>query len=376
MIKVTNVKEQAQDLYSEIQTRWKKIIETGDFILGQEVNDFESWMSVRCGTAHAISMNSGTDALVVAMRALGIGPGDEVITCANTFIATVGAIISVGATPVLADVGRDELINAISISKIITTKTKAVIPVHLRGRPVDMRPILEICKHFGIFIIEDCAQAIGTSINGKQVGTDGIASAFSLHPLKTLGGFGDGGILITQDEHIATYAQLYVNHGLENRTSANFFGINSRLDSMQAAILNLKTRYLDSWLKRRNQIAHFYNAELKDTLSGIDLGESVPGNSYYHYVLATTYRKEFSAFLANAGIQTAIHYPIPIHQQTAWFARHKKVSLPMTEILSQRIVTIPCHHHLSDVHVEHITQTIKKFDKSLKRSKRNFPLQP
>ncbi|QQZ39502.1 DegT/DnrJ/EryC1/StrS family aminotransferase [Pseudomonas sp. SK3(2021)] len=363
MIKCNNVQEQAQDLSAQMFERWHALLLGGDFVLGEEVTQFETWMSERCNGAHAIALNSGTDALFLALRALGIGPGDEVITCANTFVATVGAIVSAGARPVLADVGDDELISVDTLEPLLSARTKAVIPVYLRGRPVNIDAILDLCRSRGVAVIEDCAQAIGTTIDGCQVGTRGDASAFSMHPLKTLGGLGDGGVLVTTNLKIAEYARSVRNHGLENRNESVQFGINSRLDSLQAAALNIKTRYLDQWLKRRTEIAAFYDRTLCDTATGVDLGGGKPGNAYYHYVVKSTDRDRLQRYLAEQEIQTAIHYPIPIHRQRAWLSSQPQIVLPNTERLSREMLTLPCHHHLSDSDVERVVLAIKQFER-------------
>jgi aminotransferase EvaB len=361
MIRCTNVVEQAQEIHDEVSARWAEVVKSGDFILGEEVDIFEGWFSERCGGAHAISLNSGADALKVSLLAMGVGTGDEVITCSNTFIATVGAIRAVGATPILADVGPDELMTADLISAVTTWRTKVVIPVHLRGRPVHIAPIKKFCDSRGIGILEDCAQAIGTTDCGKQVGSDGGAAAFSLHPLKTLGGFGDGGVLVTRNNDIASFARRYRNHGMERRGNSLLFGDNSRLDSLQAAVLNVKTKYLDVWLKRRLEIANFYNASLLNSLIGPDLGVALAGNSYYHYVVKAERRDALIAHLAKNNVETAIHYPLPIHHQRAWTDSESHIDLPVTCYLAQRILTVPCHQHLTDAEVEHVATCIKKF---------------
>lgn len=367
MIKCNNVQEQAQDLCGEIFERWRELLQSGEFILGDQVLAFESWMSDRCGGAHAVALNSGTDALFLALRALDIGPGDEVITCANTFVATVGAIVAVGARPILADVGDDELLSVETIAPLVTDRTKAVIPVYLRGRPLDIDPIIDLCRSRGVAVIEDCAQAIGTTIDGRQVGTCADASAFSMHPLKTLGGLGDGGMLVTRDPRIAEYARIARNHGLENRNESIRFGINSRLDSLQAAALNIKAKYLDQWLKRRVEIAAFYDDVLSTTRTGADLGGGKPGNAYYHYVVQSTHRDELQAYLAENDVQAAIHYPVPIHWQKAWLSSQPRIALPTTERLSRQMITLPCHHHLSDGDVEKVVTLIKQFERAVRR---------
>ncbi|WP_408600388.1 DegT/DnrJ/EryC1/StrS family aminotransferase [Pseudomonas sp. PLMAX] len=362
MIKCNNVLEQANDLSALILKRWQVLLATGDFVLGEEVAKFEAWMSERCNGANAISLNSGTDALILALRALGIGPGDEVITCANTFVATVGAIVAAGAKPVLADVGDDELINVDTIEPLMNARTKAVIPVYLRGRPLNIDAIIDLCRSRGVVVIEDCAQAIGTTIDGHQVGTRGDASAFSMHPLKTLGGFGDGGVLVTTHPEIAEYAIKARNHGLETRNESVLFGVNSRLDSLQASALNLKVQYLDQWLKRRVEIAAFYDQALSRTATTVDLGRGKPGGSYYHYVVQSKHRDRLQSFLAENDIHAAVHYPTPIHWQEAWLKSQPPVVLPNTERLSREMLTLPCHHHLTDSDVEKVVATIKRFD--------------
>lgn len=362
MIKCNNVQEQAQDLSALILQRWQELLATGDFVLGEEVVKFEAWMSGRCNRAHAISLNSGTDALLLALRALEIGPGDEVITCANTFVATVGAIVAAGAKPVLADVGDDELINVDTIEPLMNARTKAVIPVYLRGRPLNIDAIIDLCRSRGVAVIEDCAQAIGTTLDGHQVGTRGDASAFSMHPLKTLGGLGDGGVLVTTHPKIAEYARRARNHGLETRNESVLFGINSRLDSLQASALNIKAQYLDQWLKRRREIAAFYDQALSETATAIDLGGGKPGGSYYHYVVQSKHRDRLQSYLAENDIQAAVHYPTPIHWQEAWLKSQAQAVLPNTERLSREMLTLPCHHHLTDSDVEKIVGAIKRFE--------------
>lgn len=362
MITCNNVKEQACDLADEIIARWRYVINSGDFILGEDVSRLEAWFSRRCHGAYAISLNSGTDALHLAFRALGVGPGDEVITCSNTFVATVGAIVAVGARPILADVGDDELINVNTITPHLSARTRVVVPVYLRGRPVEAESIVRWCQSHGIAVVEDCAQAIGTTIDDRQVGTLGDAAAFSLHPLKTLGCLGDGGMLVTTNSKIAEYATLARNHGLRSRDEAVLFGMNSRLDTLQAAALNIKVNHLDQWLKRRKAIAAYYDDALAETRTGGDLGGSKPGNAFYHYVVGSKKRSDLQKYLAINGIEATIHYPMPIHLQEAWLKSQPHINLPNTERLAREILTIPCHHHLSDEDVQRIVTTIKNFD--------------
>ena len=362
MIRCNDIQEQTHDLSELIVERWRRVLQEGEFVLGDEVSLFEAEMSRRCDGAYAIAMNSGTDALFLALRAMGIGAGHEVVTCSNTFVATVGAIVATCARPVLADVGDDELVNADTIMPLMNGRTRAVVPVHLRGRPVDIDSITACCRPLDVAVIEDCAQAIGTMTNGRQVGTSSDAAAFSLHPLKALGALGDGGVLITTNPSIAEYARHARNHGLISREESVAFGINSRLDTLQAAVLNVKVQYLDRWLHRRKEIAGFYDERLAGTATGGDIASGKRGSAYYHYVVRSKNRDELLQHLAGHGIQAAVHYPIPIHRQQAWLHSQPPVSLPTTERLAREILTIPCHHHLSDGDVEAVTKAIWRFD--------------
>jgi dTDP-4-amino-4,6-dideoxygalactose transaminase len=213
-----------------------------------------------------------------------------------------------------------------------------------------------------VAVIEDCAQAIGTTFEGQQVGTRGDASAFSMHPLKTLGGLGDGGALVTTNPKIAEYARRARNHGLVTRNESVLFGINSRLDSLQASVLNIKVQYLDQWLKRRREIAAFYDQTLSEMTTSVDLGAAKPGGSYYHYVVQSKHRDRLQRYLAENDIQADIHYPRPIHLQEAWLKSQTQVVLPNTERLSREMLTLPCHHHLTDSHVEKVVEVIKRFE--------------
>jgi dTDP-3-amino-2,3,6-trideoxy-4-keto-D-glucose/dTDP-3-amino-3,4,6-trideoxy-alpha-D-glucose/dTDP-2,6-dideoxy-D-kanosamine transaminase len=361
MLSCSNVVEESRELTEEIIARWRSVLLAGDFILGQEVSRFESWVSNRCSGAYALTTNSGTDSLTLGLLALGIAPGDEVITCANSFVATVAAIVGVGATPILADVGLDELLSVGSIEPLLTERTRGVIVVHLRGRPVDIRSVTGFCESRNLFVVEDCAQAIGTTVCGRQVGTFGDVGAFSLHPLKSLGGVGDGGVVVTRRREIAEFAREARNHGLRSRGESSFFGRNSRLDTIQAAALNVKTKYLDQWLGRRREIAIHYNEALSKTLAGQELGGSKIGNSYYHYVIRTKRRNELRWWLMEHGIEASIHYPTPVHLQDAWLRKYGPVRLPVTEQLASEILSIPCHHSLTDLDVERIASTIAAF---------------
>jgi dTDP-3-amino-2,3,6-trideoxy-4-keto-D-glucose/dTDP-3-amino-3,4,6-trideoxy-alpha-D-glucose/dTDP-2,6-dideoxy-D-kanosamine transaminase len=247
MIKCNNVQEQAQDRSGQIFERWQALLQSGDFILGDEVLMFESWMSDRCGGAHAVALNSGTDALFLALRALKIGPGDKVITCADTFVATVGAIVSAGTRPVLADVGDDELMDVDTIAPHLSDRTKAIIPVYLRGRPLDIDAIIDLCRSRGM---AGCWPPAIRRLPNTRVSR-------------------------------AIMAWKHVT----NRSGSALTLDSTRLDSLQAAALNVKAQYLDQWLKRRVEIAAFYDDVLSAARTGTDLGGSKPGNSYYHYVV-------------------------------------------------------------------------------------------
>src|SRR5215472_5277036 len=325
-------------------TAMVRVIDSGHFILGSEVEAFERDFAAAHDTRHGIGVNSGTDALRIALRAIGVRQGDEVITTANTFVATIGAV------PRLVDVAADENLDPDLLASAFGPRTRAVIVVHLRGLVADMPSIRAICEPAGVAIVEDCSQAVGARAATGPVGSFGSVGCFSLHPQKNLGAIGDAGIIITSGDEIAQTCRLLRKHGLQTRDKVELFGYNSRLDPLHAAVLNVKLKRLPTWNERRRKIAAHYDAAWRDL--PLELPRERPGTIgvYHHYVVRSANRDELQAYLLAHGIQALVHYPIPIHLQDA-FAHLPPVTLPATERQAKMILSIPVHSWLTDAEV-------------------------
>ncbi|WP_088036571.1 DegT/DnrJ/EryC1/StrS family aminotransferase [Evansella clarkii] len=350
-----------ESIKEEILDSIESVLSKGGFILGEEVQKFENAISREVGTKFAVGVNSGTDALILTLRACGIGKGDEVITVANSFIATVAAIEMVQATPVLVDVLENQNINYELIEENITRKTKAIIPVHLGGRPAQMDKINEIADKYNLVVIEDCSQAIKAKFMSKNVGTFGLAGCFSLHPLKNLGAYGDAGVIVTSDKKLYEELILLRNHGLKNRNECDLWGYNSRLDEIQAAILNVKLKYLEKWTQHRRENARYYIDNLKELPIVLPVESEDEYAVYHAFVIQTSYRDELQEHLLDKGIDAKVHYPIPIHQQDAAHKRFKSQSLPITEKQTSQILSLPVNPTLDKIHLDLIIAEIKKF---------------
>jgi aminotransferase EvaB len=361
MIRTLDLERQHSQMRGEIVAALSRVVDSGRFILGEEVSSFEEEFAAVHGARYGVGVNSGTDALRIALRALNVQAGDEVITTANTFVATVGAIVELGATPVLVDVGHDENIDPQCVSEAITPRTKAVIVVHLRGNPADVSSIRGLCEPAGITVIEDCSQAAGASTATGPVGSQGTIGCFSLHPQKNLGGIGDAGIIVTDRADVAESCRLLRNHGLRTRDDVEVFGYNSRLDPLQAAVLRIKLGRLASWNRRRRSIAEYYSAAWREL--PIELPGERPGDVavYYHYVVRTADRDRLRARLASSGIEALVHYPVPIHQQPAFKSSMPAVRLKVTEHQASRILSIPSHNWLTDAEVETVAEAVVDF---------------
>ena len=339
------------------------LLKTGDFTLGKQVRIFEERFAKLCHTKYAVGVNSGTDALFLSLKAVGIGPQDEVITVPNTFIATVGAIVATGARPVFVDVQDDYNINPDLIEKAITPRTKAIIPVHLTGNPADMPKIIDIAKKRNLFVIEDAAQAISASIDGKPVGSFGITGCFSMHPLKNLNVWGDGGVITTNSDEIYKKLILLRNHGLKTRDEVEIFGYNSRLDTLQAIVANRLMNVLDKITNKRIENAKKYD----EAFSKIPEIKVPPRKKnvkqvYHTYVIQVEKRDQLIKYLEENGIEAKIHYPIPVHlQNAAKYLGYKEGDFPVCEEQTKKIITLPVHQHLSDEQLEYVIKTVKQF---------------
>lgn len=354
---------QHQKIKDEILEAIDRILTKGDFVLGEEVERFEENLAQYCGTRFALGVNSGTDALFLVLKAHRIGQGDEVIIPPNSFLASASSVIAAGATPVYVDICPDLNIDPTLIEEKITDRTKAIMAVHLTGKPAKMAPILEIAKKYDLKVIEDSAQAIGATYQGQKVGSFGDGGCFSLHPLKTLNACGDGGAITLNDEEAYNTLKQLRNIGLKNRNESELWGYNSRLDTIQAAILNIKLKYLDEWNNKRREIAAIYTDALKDLV--VVPAQEVDEEQVYHtYVIQTPYRNELQQHLTENQIGSKIHYPIPIHMQAVAMRFGKPLgSYPVTEKCAKEILSLPIHQDLNISQVELVINTMRQFFK-------------
>ncbi len=345
---VLDLQPQIQTHWAEFQSAFQRVLQSGQFILGPEEHAFESECATYLGAPHAIGLNSGTDALFIALRALNIGPGDEVITTPFTFFATAEAISHVGATPVFVDIDEGTFnLNPSLMEPAITTRTRAIIPVHLFGRPVNMDPISSLAEHYGIKVIEDCAQCFGAPWGDKKTGSLGEFGCFSFFPTKNLSAFGDGGMIVTHDDALASRARMLRAHGSRRKYFNEEAGYNSRLDELQAAMLRVKLPHLDGWNQARRVCAERYN----QLLTGIpqlitpDISE---GHVFHQYTirLRDGRRDLVQAALAGAGVASMVYYPVPVHRLKLYEESHRHTSYPVAEQLATEVLSLPIYPEL------------------------------
>lgn len=352
---------QHKQLKAKLIRAVEQVLDHGQFILGPEVGDFEKRFAEYCGVAYAVGVDNGTSALILVLRALGIGHGDEVITPPNSFISSASCIISAGARPVFVDVSCDYNIDYTQIEKAITPRTKAIIPVHLTGHPAEMTPIMEIADRYDLYVIEDCAQAVGARYSGKGVGSFGKAGCFSFHPLKILNAVGDGGIVTTNDAMLYEKLIKARNHGLRTRDECDFWSGNFRLDTIQAAMLLVKMDYLTGWIECRRNITAFYREHLMDVVT-VPEDQSDKYDVYQTFVIQTECRDDLQRYLSEQLIETKVHYPIPLHLQiAAQGLGYKKGDFPVAESLSDRILSLPIYPELTQIQIERVISAIRDF---------------
>jgi dTDP-4-amino-4,6-dideoxygalactose transaminase len=354
-IPLVNLRQQYDALKPRIDAAIASVLGRSAYIGGADVEDFERWFAGYCGVRHGLGVSSGTRAIELALRGLNIGRGDEVIAPSNTFIATASAIVAAGARPVLVDADESTgNIDPALIERAITPKTKAIVPVHLYGRPAAMREILDIAGRRHLAVIEDAAQAHGARYRGTRAGALGTAGCFSFYPTKNLGAFGDAGLVTTNDEALASKIALLRDHGRVSKYEHDVVGYTARLDNLQAAILRVQADALDEWNARRRQVARWYEQMLPPSLS---FPKDDPQNeSVYHvFVVRVPRRDELRAHLESRGIGTAIHYPIPVHLQPAFRELGYSVgAFPVTERLTREIVSLPMHPFLEQADVQSV----------------------
>ena len=363
MIRFVDLKKEYESISKEVLSAISDVLEKGWYILGEKVEEFEREFSRYIGVKHGIGVNSGTDAVYLALRVLGISEGDEVITVSHTFQSTVDAIIRNGARPVFVDIDPDTYVmEASKIEEKITKRTKAIIPVHLYGHPADMNQIMEVAVENDLRVIEDACQAHGAECASKKVGSIGDISCFSFYPTKNLGGCGDGGMLLTDNSELATKLTAWRNYGEHKKYQRDFVGINSRLDDIQAAMLTAKLKHLDEWNQKRRKNAELYNNLLEDSNAITPIEREYAKHVYYVYVIRHKKRDRLKTFLEKNGIQTLVHYPVPVHKQNVYECYTQDVKLPITEKTCKEILSLPMHALLEKHEIETVSSCIAKFD--------------
>lgn len=351
-------------LTAEINEAVSRVIQKTNFILGDEVDLFEEEFAAYCENTYAVGVDSGTSALELALRGHGIGPGDEVITMANTFIATVFAISHTGATPVLVDVdAQTYTMDVAGLERAITPRTKAIIPVQLYGQPCDMDPIMELAKQHNLIVIEDAAQAHGARYKGRRVGALAHTAAFSFYPAKNLGCCGDGGAVVTSDEQVANNIKVLRNCGQSQKNYHPVIGHNHRLDTLQAAILRIKLKHIDAWNAARRENARRYYELLSGHPGVVAPEEASYAESVWHlYIVQVENREGLRAHLNDLGIASGLHYPVPIHLQPAYsHLGYAQGSFPVTEHYAARLVSLPMFPELTPEAIERVATAIKEF---------------
>ncbi len=365
-MKFLDLSAQYKSIKEEIDTAVKKVLESTVFIGGKEVEEFEKEVAEFCGARYAVGVNSGTDALLLSLKAIGVGSGDEVITTPFTFIATAGVIANCGAKPVFVDINSETFnIDPIKIEKAITKKTKVILPVHLFGQMADIDEIMSIARKYNLYVVEDAAQVIGAEYKGRKAGTIGDLGCFSFFPSKNLGAYGDGGMVVTNNEELANKIRLLKNHGSSHKEKyLNLtIGTNSRLDALQAAILRVKLKYLPRWSKKRAEIASYYSRLLKGIGDVITPVATPNRNHIFHqYTIRTKFRDKLQKYLREKGIPTMIYYPLPLHLQPAFkYLGYKKGNFPEAEKVSKEVISLPIYPELKKSEVKKIVKIIKDF---------------
>lgn len=361
MIPYANPLAQYQSHREEILEAVKRVLEGGNYILGPEVAAFERAFAAYCGVDHAVGVGSGTDALTLALRALNIGPGDDVITVSHTAIATVAAIIATGARPVLVDIeAAYYTMEPEWFQRAITPKTKAVIPVHLYGQPADMDAIMTIAREHGLFVIEDCAQAAGAIYNAKRVGSIGDAGCFSFYPTKNLGAIGDAGMIVTRNANLAGRIRRLRQYGWDENRMTEEPGLNSRLDEIQAAILNVKLKSLDEDNARRREIAHMYNEGLAGLPIALPKERPDTTHVYHLYVIACKERDQLKKRLADSAVFAGVHYPMPGHLHSGYDHRCQLPSegFSVTESVQGNILSLPMYPEMPSMQATRVTELV------------------
>lgn len=361
-VALLDLKNQYRSIEKEINTAIKRVLESGAFILGTEVASLEQEVADYLGVKYAVGVASGTDALMLSLLACGVQKGDEVITAAFTFIATVEAIIHSGATPVFVDINPDTYnMDTAKIEDKISSRTKAIMPVHMYGQSADMDEILQIAKRHNLCIIEDAAQAFGAEYKNKKAGTWSNAGCFSFFPSKNFAAYGDGGMVVTDDEHTAKQVRMLRVHGSNQKYIHNIIGYNSRLDELQAAVLRVKLQYIDNWNKARRKRASMYNELLRGIDAITPVEKKYNRHIYHQYTVRMKHREECKNYLAKNGIATAIHYPLCVFEQECYrYLNYTKKDLPVSFTASKEVLSLPMYPELPENKISYICNNIKE----------------
>jgi dTDP-4-amino-4,6-dideoxygalactose transaminase len=367
VIPFVDLKAQYFSIKDEIDTAVSKVLESTQFVLGEEVQAFEEKFAAYCDANYGIAVNTGTSALHLALLAAGIGPGDEVITVPFTFVATVAAICYTGATPVFVDINPvSYTIDVTQIEKAITERTKAILPVHLYGQPADMEPILEIARRYGLTVIEDAAQAHGAEYKGQRVGSIGDMGCFSFYPGKNLGACGEGGMVVTNNPEYARTIRMLRDWGQEQKYHHVLKGYNYRMDGLQGAILRVKLRHLDAWTEARRAHGARYD-ELADSDMATPTVMPYSHHVYHIYAIRSSRRDALQQMLHEQGIQTGIHYPIPVHLQTAYSdLGYQPGDFPHSELAAREVLSLPMYAELSPTQANSVVESVQNILQGVK----------
>jgi dTDP-4-amino-4,6-dideoxygalactose transaminase len=361
-IPFVDLKSLHREIKDDLREVFDRVLDNSTFVLGPEVQRFEQEFAAYCGTEHCVAVNTGTAAIHLALAALSIGPGDEVITVPHTFIATAEAITAVGAKPVFIDINPVSFtMDPSLLEAAITRKTRAIVPVDLYGQVADMDPILEIANRHGIPVIEDACQAHGAEYRGRKAGAFGVAGCFSFYPGKNLGACGEGGAVTTNDADLAQRIRLWRDHGSSKRYEHIFPGLNMRMEGIQGGILSVKLKYLDRWNDQRRQAASAYDKALADTDIEVPTEMDYGRHVYHLYVIQFENRDALRQQLSDAGIESGLHYPTPLHLQEAYrFLGYKQGDFPVTERVKSRILSLPMYPGIDPKAVERVTSELRE----------------
>ncbi|MGE5661229.1 MAG: DegT/DnrJ/EryC1/StrS family aminotransferase [Ignavibacteriales bacterium] len=355
--------KQYKSLEDELKKAFDDVMISGNYIMGHHVDEFEKAMASYCNVKHAIGVANGTDALLLVLDALGVGPGDEVITSPFTFFATAEVVSRLGAKPVFVDIEHDTYnIDSKRLEAAITPKTKVIMPVHIFGQPADMDEVLAMAKEQDIYVIEDACQAIGSRYKGKQIGSLGTAGCFSFFPTKNLGGYGDGGMIVTNDDELARKIKILRAHGSNPKYYHSMIGYNSRLDALQAAMLNVKLNHIDQWNQLRREKAAKYDQALRDLPIQLPVEKEDRYAVYHLYIIQTSYRDELMGYLNSKGIASGVYYPVPLHLQEVYKEKgYDRSSLIESEKASLGTMALPLYPEMSLEDQEYVIETVKEF---------------